>query len=131
MVGQKFWQITRGSQEPESLTWLNFAFQGSFQQLNNLAKPYRFGYICEKLLSNPYVLFLVPTSMLFNKTNISTSFLCRIPKETFIQSWVPIGQVWSKEKIFERNNIQNSFKKCRKRTITPTWLNGLNGKINF
>ena len=42
--------------------------------------------------------------------------------------FVPIGQVVSEEKILERKNIKNSKKKCPKRAITPTRLNGLKPK---
>ena len=70
-------------------------------------KPNGFGDICEKLLSEPYVLFLVTAAMFFDPSKISTSVLCSTPQGTFIPSLISIGQVVS-EKIFERNNIKNS-----------------------
>ena len=50
--------------------------------------------------SDPYILFLV--AMFFNGSKIPTPVLCRIPQETFIPSLVPIGQVVSEEKSFEK-----------------------------
>ena len=38
-----------------------------FSKWNNLAKPNGFGDICEKLLSDPYVLFLVTSAMFFDR----------------------------------------------------------------
>ena len=70
------------------------------------------------------VLFLVMAVMFFDKTKTPTSILCRIPQRTFKPSLVPIGQVVSEEKIFQRNNIKSS-KKMLKKAITPTWLNRL------
>ena len=60
--------------------------------------------ICEKLLSDPYVLFLVTgnSSQFFDESKIPTSVLCRIPEGTFIPSLVPTGQVLSEEKSFEK-----------------------------
>ena len=68
----------------------------------NLPKPNGFGDICKKLMSDPYVLFLVTVAMFFDRLKIPTSVLCRIPQGTFIPSLVPIGQVESEEKSFEK-----------------------------
>ena len=57
--------------------------------------------MCEKLLSDPYVLFLL-TAMFFNESNIPTSILRRIPQGPLIPSLVPMGQVVSEEKSFEK-----------------------------
>ena len=59
-----------------------------------------FGDICKKLLSNPYVLFIVKAAMFFDGSKIPTLFLCRIPQGTFISSLVQIGRVVSEEKSF-------------------------------
>ena len=66
--------------------------------------------------TNVWTLFsmLVMAAMFFNRSNYPTSVLCRIPQDTFIPSLVPIGQVVSEEKIFERNNIENSKKTSKK-----------------
>ena len=71
-----------------------------------MAKPNGYGDIYDKIPSDPYVLFLVTTVIFFNGSKIPTSVLCRIPKGTFMPSFVPIGQVVSEEKLFERNNIK-------------------------
>ena len=60
--------------------------------------------MCEKLLSDPYVLFLVTMAMFFDVSKILTPVICMIPQRTFIPSFVPIGLVVSEEKNFERNN---------------------------
>ena len=52
----------------------------------------------KKLLSDPYILFLVTEAMFFDES----------------QSLVPAGQVVSEEKIFVRNNIKNSQKTSKK-----------------
>ena len=57
--------------------------------------------IYAKLLSDPYVLFLVTANMFFDGSKIPTSVLCTILQGTFIPSLVSIGQVVSEEKIFE------------------------------
>ena len=67
---------------------------------NNLAKLNGFGDTCEKLLSDPFVLFLVTAAMFFDGSKIPTTVLCTIPQGTFIPSSVPLGQVVSEEKIF-------------------------------
>ena len=81
-----------------------------FSYFKNLTKPNDFGdtCICEKLLSDPYVLFLVMAAMFFDKSKILTTVLCRIPQGSFMLSLVSYGKVVSEEKIFERNNIKNS-----------------------
>ena len=81
-----------------------------FSYQKNLAKSNGFGYICEKLLSDAFVLFLVTAAMFFDRSKIPTPVLCRIPQGTFIPSLVPINQVVSEENIFEINNIKNSKK---------------------
>ena len=78
---------------------------------NNFAKPNGFGNTCEKLLSDPYVLFLVMVAMFFNRSKILISVLCMTPQGTFIPSLVPIGQEVTEEKIFERDNIKNNKKR--------------------
>ena len=84
----------------------------TFIPCQNLAKPNNFGDICEKLLSDPCVLFLVPTA--------------KIPKGTFILSLVPVGQVMSEEKIFERNDIKKGKKKNREKwEVILKWLDRL------
>ena len=61
------------------------------------------GYICEKLLSDPYVLLLVTAAKFyFDGSKIRTSVLCRITQRTFIPSLVPIGPVVSGDKSFEK-----------------------------
>ena len=55
-----------------------------------------------------YVLFLVMAAMLLDGSIIPTTVLCRIHQGTFIPSLVPIDQIMSKKKIFERNNVKNS-----------------------
>ena len=67
-----------------------------------MAKHNGFGDVCEKLLSDPYVLFLATTAMFFDGSKIPTSVLCRILLETFVPSLVPVGQVMSKEKILKK-----------------------------
>ena len=54
----------------------------------------------EKILSDPYVLFLVMAVMFFDRSKIPKSVLCRIPQGTFIPSLIPIGQVVSEVKYF-------------------------------
>ena len=67
-----------------------------------MAKPNSFGdIICEKLLSDPYVIFIVTAAMLFDGSKISTLILRSIPQGTSIPSLVPIGEVVSEEKGFE------------------------------
>ena len=68
----------------------------------NSAKLNGLGNIYEKLLSDPYVLFLVTVAMLFDGSKIPTLILCRIPQGTFKLSLVQIGQVVSEEKSFEK-----------------------------
>ena len=63
-----------------------------------MAKPNSFGDICEKLLSDPYVLFVVTAAI----PKIPTSVLYRIPQGTFIPRLDPIGQVVREEKSFEK-----------------------------
>ena len=63
-------------------------------------------------------------AMFFDRSKIPIPVLCKISQETFIPSLVPIGQVVSQEKIFERNSNENS-KKTLKKATTPTWLNKL------
>ena len=67
-----------------------------------------------KLLSDPYILFLVMAAMFFDTSKISISVLSKTPKGIFIPSLVPIGQVVSEEMIFEKNNIKNSKKMSKK-----------------
>jgi len=45
----------------------------------NLAKRNDFRDICEKLLFDPYGLFLVTVAMFVDRSKIPTSVLCRIP----------------------------------------------------
>ena len=45
----------------------------------NLAKLIGFGGIYEKLLSDPYFLFVIVEAMFFNRSKIPTSVLYRIP----------------------------------------------------
>ena len=73
-----------------------------------MAKPNGFGDICEKLLSDPYVLFLVMAAMFFDVSKILTPILCRIHQGIFVPSLVSTEQIMSEEKIFERNNIKNT-----------------------
>ena len=61
-----------------------------------------FGDICEKLLSDPYVLILVMAAMFSDRSKIPMTVLCRIPQGTFIPSLVTIGQVVSEKKSFEK-----------------------------
>ena len=61
-----------------------------------------FGQVSKKLLSDPYVLFVVKATMFFDGSKIPTSVQCRIPQGTFIPSLFPIGQVVSGEKSFEK-----------------------------
>ena len=68
--------------------------------MSDLAKPNDFGDICEKLPSDPYVLFLVIAAMFFDESEIPTSVLCKIPQGTFIPSSVLISQVVSEGKSF-------------------------------
>ena len=69
----------------------------------SLANPNGFGDICEKLLSDLYVLsFFLTAVMFFDGWKVPTSVLCRIPQETFIPGLVLIGQVVSEEKSFEK-----------------------------
>ena len=72
------------------------------------------------LLSSPYALFLVKAATFFDGSKIPTSVLCMIHQGTFMPSLVQIGQVVLEEKIFKRNNIKNSKKMSKKRSITPT-----------
>ena len=74
----------------------------TFTPCQNLAKLNGFGDVCEKLLSDTYVLFLVTAVMFFDRSQNPTSVLCKIPQETFIPRLVPIGQVVSEEKSFEQ-----------------------------
>ena len=67
-----------------------------------MAKPNGFGNICQKLLSDPYVQFLVTAAIFFNGTKIPISVLCRISQGKFILSLVQIGQVVSEKKSFEK-----------------------------
>ena len=83
----------------------------TFNPCQNLVKSNGLGDICKKLLSDPSVLFLVMAAMYFDGSKIPTSVLCTIPQGTFKVSLVPIGQVVSEEKSFERNNIKNSKKR--------------------
>ena len=66
-----------------------------------MARHNGFVDICEKLLSDTYVPFLVTVAMFFDGSKIPTSVLCKIPKGTFIPSLVPIGQVVTEEKILD------------------------------
>ena len=72
----------------------------TFTQCQNLVKPNGFGDICEKLLSDPYVLFLVKVAMFFDESKIPTSSQYRMPQETFTSCLVLISQVVSEEKGF-------------------------------
>ena len=74
----------------------------TFTRCQNLAKPKGFGDICETLLPDPYVLFLVTEAMFFDGSNISTLMLCRISKGTFKLSLVAISQAVSEERSFEK-----------------------------
>ena len=65
-----------------------------------MAKPNGLGDICEKLQSDPYVLFLITVAMFFDKTKIPTSVLCRTNQGTFIPSLILMCQVVSEEKSF-------------------------------
>ena len=56
-----------------------------------------------KLLSDPYVLFLVTAAMYFDRSKIPKPALCRIPYGTFITSLVLIGQVMSEKKSLKKN----------------------------
>ena len=67
-----------------------------------LAKPNSFGDICEKLLSDPYFLFLVTVAIFFNRSKIHTTVLYRIPHGILIPSFVPIGQVVLEERSLEK-----------------------------
>ena len=57
-----------------------------------------------KLLSDPYVLFLVTVAMFFDRIKIPTPVLCRIPQGTFKPGLVSIGQVVSE---FLRRRVLN------------------------
>ena len=57
--------------------------------------------MCEKLLSEEFV------TMFFYGKKFPTPVLCRIPKETFIPSLVPIDQEVSEEKNFEKLLMDN------------------------
>ena len=70
--------------------------------MSEFSLPNGFGGICEKVLSDPYVLFLVTVAMFFKRSKIPTSVLCRIFQETFILSLVQIVQVVSEIKSFEK-----------------------------
>ena len=74
----------------------------TFTLCQNLAIPNCFADICEQLLSDPYVLFLVTVAMFFNGSKIPTSVLCRLPQGTFIPIFVPIDQMVSEKKSFEK-----------------------------
>ena len=89
--------------ENESLTEDRSHHAKHFNPCQSLAKPNSFWDICKKLLSDPYVLFLVMAAIFFKGTKIPSLVLCRIPQGTFIPSWVSIGQVVSEEKSFEKN----------------------------
>ena len=65
----------------------------------------------KKLLSDPLLLCLVTTVMIFDGSKIAKSVPFRIPQGTFIPSLVPIGPAVSEKTIFEGNNIKNSQKK--------------------
>ena len=52
--------------------------------------------------TDPYVLFLVKVAIFFDRSKIPSSVLCTIPQGTFIPSLVPIDQVVSEEKSFEK-----------------------------
>ena len=56
-------------------------------------------YAKTKLLSDPYVLFLVMMAMVFDRSKIPILVVCRILQETFILSLV---QVVSEEKSFKK-----------------------------
>ena len=71
-----------------------------FYSSQNLGNPNDLGDIYEKLLSDPYFLFLVTAAMFFDESNIPKTKLCKIPQETFIPSLVSIGQIVSEEKNF-------------------------------
>ena len=95
----------------------------------NLAISYCFSNICEKRLSDPCFLLLVTEAMFFDGSKIPTSVLYNIPLETFIPNLVPISQVMSEEKIFERKkNIKKSQKTSKR--ATPTCLNRLKRKFD-
>ena len=49
----------------------------------NSAKPNGYGDKCEKLKSDPYVIFLVTVAMFFDGSKIPTTVLSTIPKGTF------------------------------------------------
>ena len=68
--------------------------------MSKLAKPDDFGDIYEKLLFDPYVVFLVTVAMFVDESKIPTSVLSRIPQGTFIPSLVLISQVVSEKKNF-------------------------------
>ena len=74
----------------------------------NFVKPNGFGDFCKKLLSDPYVLFLVMAAMFFDGSKIPTSVLYQIPQGISIQSLVPISRVVS----------EKSFKQLFKMTTT-------------
>ena len=84
------------------MTTDRFRHAEHFYLFQNLAQHNGFGDISEKLLSVPYVLFLVMAAMFLTDQKSSHQLLCRIPQETFISSLVSIGQVVSEEKIFEK-----------------------------
>ena len=86
--------------------------KGHFSKWKNLAKPYGFGDICEKLMSDPYVLFLVMAAMFFDESKIPTSILCRISQETFIPSLVLIGPV-----VSEKGYLKEITLKIAKKTL--------------
>ena len=79
---------------------LNTFTQSEFDYHRILTNSFRDKY--EKPPSDRYVLFLVMTVMFFDGLKIPTSVLCRLPQGTFIPSFVPIGQVVSVEKSFEK-----------------------------
>ena len=67
-----------------------------------MAKPYNFGDICEKLLSDPYVQFLQQWPCFSTDQKSPHQSYAGYPKKTFILSLLPFGQVVSEEKSLEK-----------------------------
>ena len=58
----------------------------------NLAKPNCFGDICQKLLSDPYVLFLATAATFFDESKSPHQFYAGYPKEHSYQVWFYLVQ---------------------------------------
>ena len=101
-----------------------------FSNWKNSAKPDGFGNICEKTLSDPYVLFSVTAAMFFNGSKISTPVLCRIPQGTFIPSLFQIGQVVPKEKSFEKLLTMTDDDGCQVMAIAHMSFGWVSWKTN-